>query len=100
MSETKLSRFQTLELIFGGIVFSLVNNIATIWNAKTLLENQHQVAGGLTIFFLFFPGLVTSVGFLALYCLGNRRFGKLSPVHVVIAFLSLLSCYPIVPIVL
>ncbi len=100
MSSEKLSLFQKLELIFGGIVFGLFNNITTIWNAKVLLENGHEVAGGLTIFFLMFPGVVTSFGFLVLHWIGSRRFGKLPPLSALLAFITLLLCYPIVPILL
>lgn len=93
-----LTWFQKCELLFGGIIFGLFNNISTIWNAKVLLENDQKIPGSLTIFFLLFPGLVTSIGFLVLHWLGSRRFGKIPPFSVVLYFLALLFCYPAVPI--
>jgi len=96
----QLTRGEKLDLIIGGILFGIFNNVTTIWNAKVLLDEGHKVAGGLTIFFLMFPGVVTSIGYMVLYWLGSRRFGKTPPTSVVIYFLALLFCYPIVPIIL
>ena len=97
---SELSWFNKAELIVGGIIFGIFNNAVTIWNAKVLMENGHQLAGALTIFFLLFPGIVTSVGFLVLHWLGSRRFGKLPPISVLVFFIILLFAYPIVPIAL
>ena len=95
-----LTWFQKIELLCGGIIFGLFNNISTIWNAKVLLQNGHRIPGFLTIFFLIFPGIVTSIGFLVLHWLGSRRFGKLPPFSVLLYFLALLFFYPAVPIAL
>jgi len=95
-----LTTFKKIELIVGGIIFGLFNNISTIWNAKVLFENDQisRAPGALTIFFLLFPGIVTSIGFLVLHWRGSRRFGKLPPFSVLLYFLVLLFCYPAVPI--
>ena len=58
----KRSCFGTLELVMSGLVFGLWNNVSTILNAKILFESGHNIAGGLTVLFLLFPGLVTSIG--------------------------------------
>ena len=95
-----LTTFKKIELIVGGIIFGLFNNISTIWNAKVLFENDKisRAPGALTIFFLLFPGIVTSIGFLVLHWRGSRRFGKLPPFSALLHFLALLFCYPAVPI--
>jgi len=96
----QLTRHDKIELIIGGILFGIFNNVTTIWNAKVLLDEGQKVAGGLTIFFLMFPGVVTSIGYVVLYWLGSQRFEKTPPTSVVIYFLALLFFYPIVPIIL
>ena len=96
----QLTKGEKIELVIGGILFGLFNNVTTIWNAKVLLEEGHKVAGGLTIFFLMFPGIVTSIGFVVLHWLGTRRFGKIPPIEVLVYFFVLLFFYPIVPIAL
>jgi len=96
----QLTKGEKIELVIGGILFGLFNNVSTIWNAKVLLEEGHKTAGGLTIFFLMFPGIVTSIGFVVLHWLGTRRFGKIPPFEVLVYFFALLFFYPIVPIAL
>ena len=86
------TRGEKIELVIGVILFGLFKYVSTIWNAK--------VAGGLTIFFLMFPGIVTSIGFVVLHWLGTRRFGKIPPFEVLVYFFVLLFFYPIVPIAL
>ncbi len=62
---------------------------------------DHRVFSYLTVFFLMFPGLVTSVGFVVLHCLGaNRAIGGMPPRRVAAVFLVLLLFYPAVPIAL
>ena len=34
----QLTRGERIELVIGGILFGLFNNVSTIWNAKVLLE--------------------------------------------------------------
>ena len=87
-------------MILKDDLFGLFKYVSTIWNAKVLLKEGHKVAGGLTIFFLMFPGIVTSIGFVVLHWLGTRRFGKIPPFEVLLYFFVLLFFYPIVPIAL
>lgn len=100
MEAAKLSWVQRLELLFSSVIFGIFNNVSTVLNAKVLFESGHSVAGGLAIFFLLFPGIVTSVGFLVLHWFGNRKFGRIPPVSVILYFFLLLLFYPVVPIVL
>jgi hypothetical protein len=95
---SSLTWFKRLELIASGLIFGLFNNVSTILNSKVLLESGHQVAGGLTIFFLLFPGLITSVGFVVLHWLGHKKIGRIPPISVLFYFLLLLFAYPLVPI--
>ena len=44
------------ELIVNGILFGIWNNLTTIINAKTLVDEGHSWGAALTLFFLFFPG--------------------------------------------
>eukprot|EP00095_Tigriopus_kingsejongensis_P007483 maker-scaffold580_size130538-snap-gene-0.24 protein:Tk07483 transcript:maker-scaffold580_size130538-snap-gene-0.24-mRNA-1 annotation:"xk-related protein" len=83
-----------------GIVFGLWNNITTVINAKNLFEKGHAVFGWLCLFFLMFPGLVTSVGFLILHFLGHRKIGKIPPGSVLLYCGLFLFFYPVVPIAL
>ena len=100
----KTSPIQTIkfvkrtELIVNGIIFGIWNNVSTVLNAKALFEEGHTWGAALTIFFIFFPGLVTSLGFLILHCTGHRRIKKVPARNVFLYFLSLLFLYPIVPI--
>ncbi|TRY76978.1 hypothetical protein TCAL_12031 [Tigriopus californicus] len=83
-----------------GIVFGLWNNVTTVMNAKNLFEKGHPVLGGLIVFFLMFPGLVTSIGFLILHFLGHRKIGKMPPGSVLLSVGLLFFLYPVVPIAL
>jgi hypothetical protein len=47
------------ELIVNGILFGIWNNLTTIINAKTLVDEGHSWGAALTLFFLFFPGKKT-----------------------------------------
>ena len=90
----------SLELLFSGIVFGLFNNVSTIFNVKTLLEREFELAAGISFFFLVFPGIVTSFGFLVFHCLGHKKIGKLPPASVIIYFLVLLFFYPVLTVVM
>ncbi len=92
--------FGTVELIMSGLVFGLFNNVSTILNAKILFESGHYVAGGLTVLFLYFPGIVTSIGFLLLKWYGHKKIGRMPPISAFFLFLFLFFCYPLVPIFL
>ena len=95
-----LSKFHQLELIFSGLIFGVFNNVSTILNAKVLFEQDHNTAGGLTILFLLFPGVITSIGFLVLHWSDHRKIGRIPPLFVAIYFVLLLLFYPVVPIAL
>ena len=87
-----------VELIVNGILFGIWNNVSTIINAQTLVEEGHTWGAALTLFFLFFPGIVTSLGFVILHWLGHKRIQRVPPANLMIYFFVLLLCYPIVPI--
>ena len=97
---SRLSWFQRLELICSGILFGAFNNITTILNAKVLFEEERVAAGALTIFFMLFPGVIISIGFLVLHWLGHRKIGRIPPFWVLIYFVLLFFFYPLVPIAL
>ena len=92
--------FKRTEL-FLGIFFGIWNNLSTLINARTLFLQGHSLFAALTIFFLTFPGLVTSGAFLLIHFNGaNRRIARLSPLRVAFYFLLLLCFYPLLPIAL
>ncbi len=68
--------------------------------AFDLLDKGYTEFAFLSIFFLFFPGLVTSIGFLVLHLLGHSRLGRLPLLTTLGYFVLLLVFFPIVPIVL
>ena len=73
-----LTWFQKVELLCGGIIFGLFNNISTIWNAKVLLQNGHRIPGFLTIFFLF-DGLLLSYNTCVMKNLGKCKVNSFHP---------------------
>ena len=88
----------SLELVFSGIVFGLFNNASTIFNVKLLYERDFKLASGLSIFFLVFPGLVTSVGFFVFHCLGHKKAGRVPPLSKFLYFFVLLLFYPVLTV--
>jgi hypothetical protein len=94
------SRIRRAELVVNGVLFGIWNNLSTVINAKTLIDEGHAWAAALNLFFLFFPGLVTSLAFLILYTLGHRRIKRVPPAKVIVYFFVLLFCYPVVPILM
>lgn len=93
------SRLRQLELVIG-ILFGVWNNLSTVLNAVSVGQKGLTTFSVLMIFFLFFPGFITSVAFLVLHFLGHRRFGRLPPGRVGLYFVLLLTCYPFVPTLL
>ena len=91
--EPKLSRFKRFELSCG-IVFGVWNNVSTVINAHTLYNEGHATFAALTLFFLVFPGLVTSIAFVLV--VGSRVSARrrLTGAFILLVF------YPLVPIVL
>ena len=100
LTGSKHDLFIAIQLFCSGIVFGLWNNISTIINAKTLLDYGYPAAAGLSLTFLFFPGVVTSVGFLVFHTLGHKKIGRLPPAKVILYFFVLLLFYPILPVIL
>ena len=48
----QLTRGEKLDLIIGGILFGIFNNVTTIWNAKVLLDEGHKGMNELLFTFL------------------------------------------------
>ena len=99
-SKNKEDLLLSLELFCSGIIFGLFNNLSTIFNIKTLHERNFELAAWLSLFFLVFPGVVTSFGFLVFHCLGHKKVGKLPPMSVILYFFILLFFYPILTVVM
>ena len=97
-SKEKDDLILSLELFCSGVVFGLFNNLSTIFNIKTLHERDYGLAAWLSLFFLLFPGIVTSFGFLVFHFLGHKKVGKLPPVSVIIYFFVLLFFYPVLTV--
>ena len=97
-SKDKEDLVLSLELFCSGVVFGLFNNLSTIFNIKTLYDRDFELAAWLSLFFLLFPGIVTSFGFLVLHFLGHKKVGKLPPVSVIIYFFVLLFFYPVLTV--
>ena len=57
---------------FFGIILGLINLFSTIVNIYYLFKTSHNKYGICSIFLLWLPGLVTSIGFLVLYVRGNK----------------------------
>jgi len=83
-----------------GIILGTWNLISTCINVSYLYHLGEDFYAALSLFFLWFPGIVTSVGFLVLYLRGNPTVLKLKPWKLVVYPLLLLVFYPVIPIVL
>ena len=83
-----------------GICLSTFNFILSIINIFYLHKEGHKNYAGMSLFLLWFPGIVTSVGFLVMYARGNRTVHKLVKWKLLVYPLLLLAFYPIIPIVL
>ena len=55
-SKKRSDIFFSLELLCSGIIFGLFNNLSTVFNAKNLHDQGYELAAGLSLFFLVFPG--------------------------------------------
>jgi len=106
--------------MFLGAAFGLWNNVSTLFNAFYMAEQGREAFSSLMLFFLFFPGLVTSVGLIIVHCLAGKEankvsqqggnptgkfslvdeYGRMKPVTVMVTSLTLLLFYPLVPIAL
>ncbi|CAB4056539.1 unnamed protein product [Lepeophtheirus salmonis] len=87
-----------LRLIVGGLIFGLWNNVGTVINAITLSKKGHHSMSALTIFWLFFPGIITSGAYLIIrICKYKSEGGSLSLPGLILRVSLLLFCYPILP---
>jgi len=85
---------------FFGIVLGTFNLISSVVNIYYLFSKSHQEYGIISLFLLWFPGLVTSVSFLILYARGNKTILRLVWWKVLVYPVALLLFYPVVPILL
>lgn len=83
-----------------GIVLGSFNLVSSLINVYYLFREGYTLFGSLSLFILWFPGLVTSIAFLVLYACGHRQVLKLKPWKLALYPLCLLLFYPAVPIVL
>ena len=83
-----------------GICLSTFNFISSIINIFYLHKEGHKTYAGMSLFLLWFPGMVTSVGFLVLYARGNRAVNNLVGWKLIVYPLLLLIFYPVIPIML
>ena len=83
-----------------GIVLAAFNFVSSLINIYYLFKEGHTLCGSLSLFLLWFPGLVTSIAFLVLYACGNKTVSKLKRWKLVLYPAGLLLFYPVVPIVL
>merc|ERR1719474_2383780 len=83
-----------------GIVLAIFNLVSSVINIYYLFKEGHKLFGSLSIFLLWFPGIITSVSFLILYACGHQTVSKLTKWKLVLYPTCLLLFYPVVPIVL
>jgi len=82
-----------------GVCLSSFNFISSIVNIFYLNKEGHELYAGISLFFLWFPGVVTSIGFLVLYIGGNKAVNNLVTWKLILYPLALLLFYPVIPIV-
>lgn len=85
---------------FFGIFLATFNLLSSMVNIYFLFDETHINYAGISVFLLWFPGLVTSVAFLVLYAKGNKTILRLVWWKLVVYPLALLLFYPIIPIIL
>lgn len=89
-----------LRHFFFGIVLGTFNLISSVVNIYYLYAESHTQYAALSTFLLWFPGLVTSLGFLVLYARGNKAILRLVWWKLAVYPLALLLFYPIIPLLL
>ena len=57
---------------FFGIVLGSFNLVSSLVNIFYLFSSSHSHYAGLSLYLLWQPGIVTSLGFLVLYARGNK----------------------------
>jgi len=88
-------------LVLLEILLSSVNLVLSFVNVDYFLESQETAKYGYySLFLMWFPGLVTSGGFLVLYFRGVRAVSSLQPWKLVLYPLALLFCFPVLPVLL
>jgi len=92
--------FVFLRHLLLGICLSTFNLISSIINIFYLNKEGHKTYARMSLFLLWFPGMVTSVGFLVLYARGNRTVNSLVKWKLIVYPLLLVIFYPVIPIVL
>jgi len=85
---------------FFGIILGTFNLLSSVVNIYYLFAESHTQYASISVALLWFPGLVTSIGFLVLYARGNKTILRLVWWKLAIYPLALLLCYPVVPIIL
>eukprot|EP00092_Neocalanus_flemingeri_P002364 GFUD01002529.1.p1 GENE.GFUD01002529.1~~GFUD01002529.1.p1 ORF type:complete len:445 (-),score=110.94 GFUD01002529.1:454-1788(-) len=83
-----------------GIVLGIFNFVSSLINIYYLYKEGHNLYGSISVFLLWFPGLVTSTAFLVLYASGNKTVLNLKRWKLVVYPAGLLLFYPVVPIIL
>ena len=89
--------FQKTELVVNGILLGFWSPVSTVINTKMFIDEGYPWAAALSLFFLYLPGLLTSVAFFVL----NRRCHwtrELSSKRVLLYSAILLLCHPVVPV--
>ena len=97
-SKNKSDILLSLELLCSGVIFGLFNNLSTVFNIKILHDRHFDLAAWLSLFFLLFPGIVTSFGYLVFHCIGYKKAGQSPPLSVFIYFFVLLFFYPVLTV--
>jgi len=88
-------------LVLLDICLNLFNLILSFININHFLQTKETVKFGyLSLFLMWFPGFVTSVGFLITYFRGVRAISELEVWKLVVYPLALLILYPALPLLL
>jgi len=89
-----------LRHLFFGVILGTFNLISSVVNIYFLFKEEHNKFAAISLFLLWFPGIVTSIGFLVLYARGNKTILRLVWWKLFVYPLALLLFYPVVPLLL
>lgn len=95
-----IEKLSFLRHFFFGIVLGTFNLGSSLVNIHYLLEESHNTFAYISVFLLWFPGLVTSISFLVLYVRGNEFILRLLWWKCVLYPVLLLVLAPVIPILL
>jgi len=95
-----LGKLSLLRHLFFGVILGSFNLASSAVNIYYLFEEQHTRYATISLLLLWFPGLVTSLGFLLLYTRRGGAVLRLVWWKVVAYTLALLLFYPLLPILL